>query len=318
MKSVILNMMIMGVIGGLIGGEVSAISFSKSKTKTQQVQESVTKAAKKTKDAVTKAAKKTKNFAVNTTQKTKESLTNAKESVKTSYKNAKEQRREKVRQKGLAEEKRPINTMFKSKSDVEYNLKYLSDVRKSLKSNASSIEKASSSSESTFAVKSLLFEISTYIRLCEKFSEQYLEGMNKLKKSKQYDDADYNCAMDTFEVAYEIIRYEATQKDLISYVQDLVAEKTLKSVSKEDASNVLKKVKKLSENLKQISEVANKLKKIISAINDQTLDKESSFGSMEEGMLTHVQNAVNVMEDIPDILKRVSKIIQNHIDDLQK
>ena len=312
MRSVILNMMIIGVASGLIGEEASAISFGsgKSKTKTQEVQEetsSVKRVAKKTKDAVVKA-----------TKKTKESLIKANESVKTSYKNSKEQRREKAHQKGLAEEGRPINTMFKSKSDVEYNLKYLNDVHKGLKNSASSIEKTLNSLESTFVVKSLLFEISIYVRLWEKFSAQYIEGMNKLKKSKQYDDADYNRAMNAFENAYEIACYETTQKSLINHVQGLITEKNLKGLSETDASNTLKKVKKLSEGLKQIPEDTAKLKETINAINEQTLDQESSFGVLENGMLNHVRNAVDIMEDIPNMLKKASKIVQNRIDEQQE
>ena len=324
MKSVILNMMIMGIVSGLIGGEASAISFGfgKSKSKVQEVQQeetsSVKNAAKKTKDAIVKAAKKTKDFSVNAVKKTKDSLVKTKESIKTSYQKSKEQRREKAHQKGLAEEGKPFNTMFVSKSDIEYNLKYLNDVHKSLKSSASSIEKVSSSLESAFVAKSLLFEISIYVRLCEKFSKQYLEGMNKLKKSKAYDDADYARAMDIFENAHETVRYETTQKSLISHVQGLISEKNLRDVSKEEASNILKKVKKLSENLKQLPENTTKLKNIVKTIDDQTLDKESSFGYLEKGMLDHVQNAADVMEDIPDMLKKVSKIVQNHIDEFQE
>lgn len=312
MKSVILNMMIMGIMGGLIGGEASAISFGsgKSKTETQQVQEKTS--------SIKRAAKKTKDSIVKVTKKTKENLIKAKESVKTSYKNSKEQRREKAHQKGLAEEGRPINTMFKSKSDVEYNLGYLNDVRKNLKNDASSIEKTLSSLEGTFAVKSLLFEISTYVRLWEKFSAQYIEGMNKLKKSKQYDDTDYNRAMNAFENAYEIVCYETTQKSLINHVKGLITEKNLKGLSEVDASNTLKKVKKLSESLKQIPQDAAKLEDSIVAINDQTLDQEGFFGALENRMLSHVRNAVEVMGDVPDTLKKISKIVQNHIDEQQE
>lgn len=320
MKSVILNLMMMGVASSLIIGDVSAISFGKSKSRTQQVQEEGTfrKTARKTKDVVTTAASKTKDTIKKGAKKAKEDIVSAKEHVKTAYRAKKDQIRDNARQKQLAKEQSPMNTIFESKAEIEYNLKYLNDVHKSLKTVANSVEKLSDSAENVFVVKSFLFELSTYVKLCDKFSEQYMEGMNKLKKAKQYDDTNYNLAMEAFTNAYETINYAKTQQGVVNYLRDLVIEENLKNVSEKDSSSISKKLSKLQGSLETISEDTDKLRKVIKSIDDQTIDKESAFKALESQMISRVQDAKKMIDGIPDMLGKVLKTVNNHINELQE
>lgn len=294
MKSVILNMMMLGIIGGLVGEEASAALF-KSKSKTDQTLE----------DNYSEGAVK------RTMRKTKESVKRTAEKVRKNVSDAfdKDKRRKKTQQKARTKEESPINTMFKSKADIEYNMSYLNDTRKSFKSAANAVEKTSTQVENAFAVRSLLFETALYLKLFDKFSEQYIEGMSRLQKAKKYNGTNFNLAMNAFENALDIIRYAKTQHDVISYVQNLVTSENLKNLSKEEASNVSKKLKKLADSIGKISEDMEQLKENVSAINELTTDK--NFKSWEIEMLNCIEKEINTPNKILSMLKIVSETVQS-------
>lgn len=293
MKSVILNMMMLGIIGGLVGEEASA-AFFKSKPKTDQTSEDNSEGAVK-----------------RTMRKTKESVKRTAEKVRKNVSDAfdKDKRRKKTLQKARTKEESPINTMFESKAEIEYNMSYLNDTRKSFKSAANAVEKTSTQVENAFAVRSLLFETALYLKLFDKFSEQYIEGMSKLQKAKKYNGTNFGLAMNAFENALDIIRYAKTQYDVISYVQNLVTSENLKNLSKEEASNVSKKLKKLADSIGKISEDMEQLKENVSAINELTTDK--NFKSWEIEMLNCIEKEINTPKKILSMLNIVSKTVQS-------
>ena len=204
--------------------------------------------------------------------------------------------------------------MFESKAELEYNLKYLNDVRKNFKSAASATEKASNQAENAFIIKSLLFETASYFSLLDKFSEQYIEGMDKLKKAKEYNDKTYDLAMNSFKNAHDIISYANTQHGIILYLQDLVTQENLKNVSEEDAANISKKLTKLEESLSKISDDVNQLREILKSINDQTVYEEGDFKFLETGMLSCIKKETDTVGEIPSMIKNIARTILNSSD----
>ncbi len=300
MKKVILNMMIVGITSGLISGEVSAKSLREIGS---NVKNKTAKLVHKSADSVSGLAKKTK-----------QSLASSKESLKDSYQEIKEQKREKSFQKKIAKEQSPFNSMFKSKANVEYQLSDLNDARKNLKSATSLLEKSLGYAENIFAIKSLLFEVSMYVGLYEKFSEQYLEGMTQLQKSKEYDDNNYKLAMDAFTNASNIIKYERHQRNIVNSVRNIVTEEKWEGVSTNDASNLSEKLEKSSKNFNQISKDVAKLEEIISSINEQVIDNESNFESLQKEMIRNLEDAEKKM-NLSEIFSETKDVVSKYSKD---